>query len=157
MDGWGDSGKINPFNDVYSFIFQMTVRMATCRELAEDEVAVDRLFGLFWKLEKTATPVGLLLPWLPSKAIRDKKQATADMYNTVFGYIASRRSARESGSDAIDLLIAQGDDNVTIVEVSWSHVLFARCLIPSIAVRSQGHLCGCHQHRNYLYVSCKRS
>ena len=135
MDGWGDSGKLNPFNDVYYLVFQMTVRMATCRELAEDWTAIDRLFRLYWKLEKSATPVRLLLPWLPSKARRAKKQVTADIYNMVFGYVDSRRSAQESRSDAIDLLIAQGEDDTTIIGVSRSHVLFAGCLTPSISVR----------------------
>ena len=135
MDGWGDSGKINPFNDVYYLVFQMTVRMTTCSELAEDWAAIDRLFALYWKLEKSATPVALLLPWLPSNARRDKMQATADMYNMLSGYIDSRRSAQESGSDAIDLLIARGEDNTNIIGVSRLHVLFAGCLIPPISVR----------------------
>ena len=135
MDGWGDSGKINPFNDIYYIVFQMTVRMATCRELAEDSVAVDQLFRLYWKLEKSATPVGVLLPWFPSKANRNKKQANADMYNLLSGYVGSRRSAQESGSDAIDLLIAQGDDNSAIIGVSRSHILFSQNLIKSISVR----------------------
>ena len=135
MDGWGDSGKINPFNDVYYLVFQMTVRMTTCSELAEDWAAIDRLFGLYWKLEKSATPVGLLLPWLPSNARRDKMQATSDMYNMLSGYVDSRRSARKSGSDAIDLLIARGEDNTNIIGVSRLHVLFAGCLIPPVSVR----------------------
>ena len=135
MDGWGDSGKINPFNDVYYLVFQMTVRMTTCSELAEDWAAIDRLFGLYWKLEKSATPVALLLPWLPSNARRDKMQATADMYNMLSGYVDSRKSAQESGSDAIDLLIARGEDNTNIIGVSRLHVLFAGCLIPPVSVR----------------------
>ena len=126
MDGWGDSGKINPFNDVYYLVFQMTVCMISCRELAEDWAAIDRLFGLYWKLEKSATPVGVLLPWLPSKARRDRKEANADMFNMLSGYVDSRRSAQESGSsDAIDLLIARGDDNMSIIAVSRSYILFA--------------------------------
>ena len=134
MDSWGDSGKINPFDDIYYVVFQMTVRMATCRELAEDSVAVDQLFKLYWKLEKSATPVGVLLPWFPSKANRNKKQANADMYNLLSGYVGSRRSA-QSGSDAIDFLIAQGDDDSAIIGVSRPHILFAESLIKSISVR----------------------
>ena len=135
MDGWGDSGKINPFDDIYYVVFQMTVRMATCREFADDSVTVDQLFGLYWKLEKSATPVGVLLPWFPSKANRDKMKANADMYNLLSGYVGSRRSAQESGSDAIDLLIAQGDDDSAIIGVSRPHILFAESLIKFISVR----------------------
>ena len=158
MDGqWGDSGKINPFNDVYYLVFQMTVRMATCRALAEDWAAIDRLFRLYWTLEKSATPVGVLLPWFPSKASRDKKQANVEMYNMLYGYVDYRRSAQESGSDAIDVLIAQGEDNMSIVGVGQSHVLFVGSLIPSISVHSYHRFCGFRQYRNDLCVSCRWS
>ena len=156
-DQWGDTGKIDPFNDVYYLVFQMTVRMATCRELAEDWAAIHRLFRLYWTLEKSATPVGVLLPWLPSKASRDKKQATAEMYNMMCGYVDSRRSAQEPGTDAIDLLIAQGEDNMSIVGVGRSHALFVGSLIPSISVHFFHCFCGCRQYRNDLCVSCRRS
>ena len=62
-------------------------------------------------------------------------QATSDMYNMLSGYVDSRRSARKSGSDAIDLLIARGEDNTNIIGVSRLHVLFAGCLIPPVSVR----------------------
>lgn len=118
MEVWGDEGTFNPFHDVYNFVFQMTVRMATCRELSEDRAAVDRLFDLYWKLEKAATPISILLPWFPGKARKDKKQANTDLYMMLSGYVDTRRSAEEPTSDAIDVLIAQGEDNPAIVGVS---------------------------------------
>ena len=130
--------------------------MATCRELAEDLPTVDRLLGLYWKLEKSATLLGLVLPWLPSKASRNKKQANADMYNILSSYIDSRRSAQEAGSDTIDLLIAQGDVNPAIVTVGL-HLLFSVRLTPSISVHFYRRLWGYRQYRNDLSVSCKQS
>jgi hypothetical protein len=36
MDDWGTEGKLNPFKDIYDLVFQMTVRMASCNELATE-------------------------------------------------------------------------------------------------------------------------
>jgi hypothetical protein len=33
---WGSEGRIDPFKEIYDVVFQMTVRMASCKELATD-------------------------------------------------------------------------------------------------------------------------
>ncbi|KDQ54410.1 hypothetical protein JAAARDRAFT_135628 [Jaapia argillacea MUCL 33604] len=116
MDEWGTSGKINPFENVYDLVFQMTVRMATCQDLSNDIDAVKRLHKLYWILEKSATPTALLLPWLPSPAKKAKEQATRDMFVMLHQYVENRRKADDLGSDALDMLIAEGDSNETIIQ-----------------------------------------
>jgi sterol 14-demethylase len=118
MDAWGSEGKIDPFDDVYHLVFQMTVRMATCEELAGDPLMVQKMRQLYWKLQESATAVSLLLPWFPSAARRNKAQATKDLYNTLSHYVDIRRKAQVPSTDAIDVLIADGEDDGTIVEES---------------------------------------
>jgi sterol 14-demethylase len=117
MDTWGTRGKLNPFKDIYDLVIQMTVRMATCEELAADLTSVQKLSELYWKLEKSATPVGLLLPWFPGTAKRDKNQATKGLYDMLSHYVNIRRTAEVPSPDAIDVLIGDGADNTIIVEV----------------------------------------
>jgi hypothetical protein len=118
MDAWGVEGKINPFKSIYDLVFQMTVRMASCHELAADPGSIQKMKDLYWTLEKSATPVSLLLPWFPSTARRNSQQATKDLYNMVSHYVDIKRKAAVPNSDAIDLLIADGVDNPTIFQVS---------------------------------------
>ncbi|KAF8156012.1 cytochrome P450 [Crassisporium funariophilum] len=115
MKGWGAEGKINPFKEVYDLVFQMTVRMATCRELSEDQEAIDRLTQHYWDLEKAATPVALLLPWFPGPAKKAKEKATMDLYLLISSYVDLRRKASTPSMDPIDILIQNGYNNETII------------------------------------------
>ena len=96
----------------------MTVRMATCRSLATNRSEVSRLAELYWGIEKSATPVKLLLPWFPSKAKKESERCTRELYGMLYGYVEDRRKAPEGlGSDAIDVMIAQGLENPDIIQV----------------------------------------
>lgn len=94
----------------------MTARLATCRAISEDKAAVDKIAALFMKLQKSATPTSLLLPWFPSSARRTNKQATAELYTMIAGYVDEQRE-RTPSSDAIDILISEGFENSVIVAV----------------------------------------
>lgn len=96
----------------------MTVRMATCRELSDDREAVSRLAKHFWDLEKSATPVAVLLPWLPTSAKKKKKNATMGLYTMLLSYVHLRRKSPTPSMDTIDLFISQGLPNDIIVAVS---------------------------------------
>jgi len=118
MEDWGSEGKMNPFKDIYELVFQMTVRMASCRELASDPEVIRKMSDLYWKLGKSATPVGLLLPWFPGTAKKIKGKALNGLYEMLSHYVNLRREAEMPSLDAIDVLIADGMDNSSIVQAS---------------------------------------
>ncbi|KDR79795.1 hypothetical protein GALMADRAFT_136397 [Galerina marginata CBS 339.88] len=115
VSGWGAEGKINPFKDVYDLVFQMTIRMATCQELAEDREAMDLISKTYWTLEQSATPVSLLLPWFPGPAKKAKEKATTALYTMFLKFVERRRNAATPSTDPIDILIAQGHSDQTII------------------------------------------
>lgn len=115
MKDWGNEGRINPFKEIYDLVFQMTVRMATCQELAENKDDIERLTQHYWDLEKSATPVALLLPWFPSRAKKAQKNSTRALFTLLYKYVDLRRKAPVPSSDPIDTLIAYGDNNEAIV------------------------------------------
>ena len=100
--------------------FQMTVRMATCQELAENRNDIDQLMQHYQDLDKSTTPVTLLLPWLPSRAKKTRKQATRALFTLLHKYVDLRRKAAAPSNDPIDILIAHGDTDEMIVGVSLS-------------------------------------
>ncbi|KAF9530197.1 cytochrome P450 [Crepidotus variabilis] len=117
MMDWGKEGAINPFKEVYELVFQMTVRMATCHELSQDQESIRKLASLFWDIERSATPTRLLLPWLPSPSKKLNKQATTDLYLLFLKYVEERRVAGADSNDPIDILIRNGDTDNAIVSL----------------------------------------
>ena len=108
---------MNPFKDIYDIVFRLTIRVSCCNELASDWKSIQSIVDLYWRLEKSITPAGLLLPWFPSTARRHKEQTTKGLYDILSHYVGVRRNAKVPNSDAIDVLIADGLDNATIVGV----------------------------------------
>ena len=96
----------------------MTVRMASCAEIAADFETVEEIHGLYWQLEKSATPTALLLPWFPGPAKKRKERVTKALYTKLDDYIELRKNAAVPSSDAIDVLLGQGTPNSEIIEVS---------------------------------------
>ena len=95
----------------------MTARMSTCRDLVANNADLKRLGGQFMTLKTSVTPISLMLPWFPGPARRTMKQANTEMYTMLYTYIETRRHA-EPTSDAIDVLIADGETTPSIVWVS---------------------------------------
>ena len=102
-------------------VFQMMVRWATCQELAENKDDIERLAQHYWDLEKSATPVALLLPWFPSRAKKVQRNSTRALFTLFYKYVILRRKAPVPSSDSIDTLIAYGDTDEAIVGVSPSY------------------------------------
>ena len=95
----------------------MTARMATCHDLTKNEADLKKINELFMTLQTNATPTSLLLPWFPSPARKTGKEATTELFTMLYTYVENRRHA-EPTSDAIDVLIADGETTQNIVEVS---------------------------------------
>ena len=92
--------------------------MASCREVATNIPAVDKLRRDYWTLERSATPTALLLPWFPSASKKNKKIATKSLFTTLRGYVELRKKADVPTLDAIGILLSKGmpsDDTVTVI------------------------------------------
>jgi hypothetical protein len=95
----------------------MTVWTFTCRDLAKNGFDRKKIQELFLTLQTSATPASLLLPWFPSPARKRVKQATTEFFTMLWTYVETRRHA-EPTSDAMDVLIADGETTQNIVKVS---------------------------------------
>ena len=104
----------------------MTARMGTCRDLTENGSDLKRVGELFLTLQTCVTPTSLILPWFPSPARRTVRQATAEMYTILHTYVENRRQA-EPTSDAVDVLVADGETTQNIIWVSTRSEGRVRC------------------------------
>lgn len=105
----------------------MTARMASCQDLTNNEADMKRIEKLFMDLQSSATPISLMVSWFLSPAKMSGMLATTELFTMIRGYVDKRRLA-EPTSDAIDVLIADGETTQVIVEVS-SATISVRCEI----------------------------
>lgn len=124
MKYWGKEGTIDPFQDVYGLAVQMTVRMATCEELAKNQEDIKHLMQHYQDIDESATPVNVLLPWFPSQARKAQGKATRALFTLLQKYVDLRRKAAVPSSDPIDTLMAHGDTDESIVGASMG-IIFA--------------------------------
>ncbi|CAE6417808.1 unnamed protein product [Rhizoctonia solani] len=79
MENWGEAGKFDPFDVIYSIVFQLTIRAAAAREIADSVEKCKEVERLYWRVEMGSTPTSVLFPWLPSEARKNKVAATGEM------------------------------------------------------------------------------
>ena len=131
----------NRLTDSHKLIFQMTARMATCRELATDMEAVTKFQQDFSLLEKSANPVTLLLPWLPTTAKKTERTSINNLQDTLRTYVERRKKATIPNSDTIDFLLFRGLQTDRIIAVSFSPFIYPPESV-CCPVYSQPHLGG---------------
>ncbi|KAF8186070.1 cytochrome P450 [Mycena galopus ATCC 62051] len=117
MAQWGAEGTLDPFKELNDVVFQLTVRMGSCRELAEDRDAVSRMSVFLDNLEKNGTPTAHLLPWFPSPARRAIIRNNRAIFDLVKPFVEIKRAATERSSDTIDLLFEAGFAPDNVVEL----------------------------------------
>ncbi|KAG6826007.1 hypothetical protein H0H92_001472 [Tricholoma furcatifolium] len=105
MEAWGPEGLVNHFDIIPDLIFHMAVGFAGCRQLANDEDAIQRMKADYNILETSSTPMFLLLPWLRSKRKTELISATRRLYDTVLQCVNARREANTKSLDTIDFLL----------------------------------------------------
>jgi hypothetical protein len=105
---------------IYPFqktVFQMMSRLVTCRAIADDKVAVERMSHLFATLLDTSTRMDVILPWFPGRHHkRVRRQATGELYGMLAAQVSARKK-ETTNSDALDVLVAEGHDTTEIVSV----------------------------------------
>lgn len=153
MEAWGASGKMDPFKDIYDLVFQLTIRLSTCEELATNADSIKKISALYWQYEKSITAVGLLLPWFPGTAKKHQKQSTKGLYDILSHYVDVRRKAKVPNSDPFDILIADGESNAVIVEVCVAVLLPCLALNFHVAVCLTYDFRGGCQYGHDLYAT----
>ncbi|KAH9478669.1 Cytochrome P450 monooxygenase claM [Psilocybe cubensis] len=111
MEGWGTSGKFDPFENVY----ELTIRSLSCVEISNDPALVARLKVLYDTLDTGTTPATVLLPWLPTPAMIKKLWATKEIYEIVIKAINDRESSGISRNDTLQMLLDSGDEKLVVV------------------------------------------
>ncbi|KAG6811405.1 hypothetical protein H0H92_007598 [Tricholoma furcatifolium] len=115
METWGTSGMFDPFESVYSLLFQTTLRSLSCAEISDDPDTARRLKVLYDTLDNGTTPATVLLPWLPGPAMVKKLWATKEIYQIITKAIKEREESGVSRNDTLQMLLDCGDEKLVVV------------------------------------------
>ena len=98
----------------------MTVRVTTCKELAEDKTAVQNMLQFYADIDRGTSPIAAIFPWFPSAARRAKEKGTMGLYTLLRRFVEQRHSSPIPSTDPIDVLLGQGLSTDSIVGVKKS-------------------------------------
>ena len=149
-DKWGaddKNGRIDPFTDIYdvslfletpflwlqrrAFPSQLVIlasaHLTTCHDLAKNEGDLKSIGETLTILNKSHNPLSLFLPWFLSPMKTSGWNSTVKFYTMIRDYVEARRKA-DLTSDAIDVLIADGETTHNIVRVSFDPKFVMPCL-----------------------------
>jgi hypothetical protein len=111
-------GITDPFDSVYKIVFQLTIRTVGCNEIANDPRLQAKTLGFFETIEQSATPAGVIFPWLPTPAKLKRTYAGGSLYMMFQGIVNERKRTRKREEDALQFMLDQGDDVTMIIRVS---------------------------------------
>ena len=108
----------NPFDSVYRIVYQLTMRIAACDEIASNQALLDKTLKLFETIGDTATPLSIMYNWMPVPAKFRRLYAGVQLYTIIKSVADARRKEERSEDDALQFLIDHGDDIFKITTVS---------------------------------------
>jgi len=111
----GDGGLVDPFDDIYRMVYQMTMRMVGPTEFAESPEMLDKTLRLFNIIEKSLSPSRVVFPWLPTWGYLKQLFYGAKLYSALNGVVNARRKEGRRVDDALQFLMDSGDDIVRIL------------------------------------------
>lgn len=111
------SGMTDPFQSIYRIVFQLTIRMVGCDDMAEDPELLEKTLGLYETIEKSATPMAIIFPWFPSPAIVKRTMAGGRLYMILKRIVEERKRTGRRRDDPLQYLIDQGDSMTRIIQV----------------------------------------
>jgi len=115
MNSWPQQGRINPFNEIYNLVVQMTTRALGVKEIADDPVILGKLAELYFKVEESTSPSSVLLPWFPSRSRNSRKEATTALYTLISDTLKKRQDEGRTEEDPAQYMFDQGDSVHEIV------------------------------------------
>ncbi len=111
------SGITDPFQSIYKIVFQLTIRMVGCNDMADDPGLLKKTLRLYESIEQSATATAIIFPWFPSPAILKRTFAGGRLYMIIKRIVEERKKTGKRGDDPLQYLIDQGDSLTRIIEV----------------------------------------
>lgn len=111
------AGITDPFQSLYKIVYQLTMRIVGCDDIADDPELLEKTLRLYETIEESATATAIIFPWFPSPAIIKRTIAGGRLYMIIKKIVEERNKTGKRGDDPLQYLIDQGDNMPRIIEV----------------------------------------
>lgn len=115
---------MNPYDDLYRMVYQLTMRTVGCDEIAENRELGDRTLQLFESFEKLTSPARMVLPWLPTPSYIRRMSTGAKLFFTFDNIVKERKRTGVRRNDALQHFLDQGATVALVIKFVMS-ALFA--------------------------------
>ncbi|KAG9236781.1 cytochrome P450 [Amylocarpus encephaloides] len=109
-------GMTDPFESIYRLVYQLTIRMVACDDIAEDPELLEKSLHLYQFIESSSTPAVVLYPWFPSSGIISRTIAGGKLYMMIKRIVDNRHKTGQRREDPLQTLVDIGDGVPRIIE-----------------------------------------
>ena len=102
-------GVINPFEEVYRVVWQLTMRTVGPHEVVEDRELLETTLRYMEMIDESTDVLGLCYMWLPTPARLRQYYAGLRLYLIYNSVMSKRKKSGERRADALQIMIDQGD------------------------------------------------
>ncbi|RDL36450.1 Cytochrome P450 [Venustampulla echinocandica] len=110
------TGMTDPFVSIYEIVFQLTMRMVGCAEIANDTARLRKTLRLFETIEQSTTPTSIIFPWMPTLALFKRTIAGGRLYRLFKGIMDDRKKTGRREDDALQYLMDMGDNIKSVIQ-----------------------------------------
>ena len=111
------SGMTDPWESLYRVVYQLTIRIVGCDDIASDPELLEKTLQLYETIEASSTPIAVIFPKFPSLGIIKRTIAGGRLYMILKKIVDHRKATGTRGDDPLQFLIDEGDDVPRIIEV----------------------------------------
>jgi hypothetical protein len=108
----------NLFDAAYKWVFISTAQIVAPREVIDDPEICKSMMDFFGNFEKNISPTFLMFPWLPTPTAIKRLYSGFMAFMKVKKIVENRKQSETKGGDALDFMIAQGDSDMNMIQVS---------------------------------------
>ena len=108
-------GMMDPFDDIYRLVYQITMRTVGATEIAESKELCAQTLVHFEAIDQNPSPARIVFPWLPTLNQLRRTVAGGQLYMILRKIVEARRKEGRREEDALQHLLDTGNTDLTLL------------------------------------------
>ncbi|KAJ2896395.1 cytochrome p450 6a1 [Zalerion maritima] len=114
--GKRENKVMDPYDNIYRMVYQLTMRTVGCDEIAESKNLGDKTLRQFELCEAGSSPARIIIPWLPTPRHFLRVFSAAQLYMVLDKIVKERIKMETKKDDALQMLLDQDTNVLKIIQ-----------------------------------------